>query len=989
MVAGWSARCHPFPPELQPGRSEKAAQGKGGDYQKYMSQHMDDFQKYMQGQGKSTQSGEDKIGHVVEQKLKKDEGKDAGSSEAHHGKKTASVILAEEASSPPAALLGAPLLLLVLGGMAAIYIERQRGLLRHTEPQQPEGYLQLESAYAGYAGVAAQPAAQPAQAPLPAAQSDAEQCVGQLAHIAVSGCSHATVGGCLAVPAHVAGVAQVVRVARPVPGLIELIKGNREGDAEAAVQGAEVNDMDEFGSTPLILAAQRDWAQVVAELLGCPGVDPNHQNLFGSTALICAAANGYISTLNELLKDERVDLEVATRLGQTALFKAVLFGHMNTTERLVEAGAQSEVTNKMGQTILDVAKDEHKEHVQRLLAQKTQDLRSPLDTHRDPGIVRGNFTANGQNHGRPTYRKDQQVNGLDVMLYYWDERDGPNFAGWFGPKVGGDQVWAYHPSRSAMTPPLRGWKVPYDGPVDDSFVIGAASTALVPSIQNPVPVTQAGTPTFPPTAPGAGSKFEAIEFPPAAPAIPVGAEAQRQHLQAQMRLQHEQQRAMQQQRAKQEEEVMHAQLNNCGFQMPKIREECERVVEQAKKRLEDGQRQKIIEEERKVRMLEQADTLLSDFNIKVAAAEEAAKMLSEKAEPLTVVDSVLELGDQVEESNQLVEEARKEVDERIKICHEYLQEYHLSMKVPDMPNHPQAAVVNSNLQKICERLRDATNNKDAIIVKCSNTHKKALKKKEAMAVMEEISAKFKQYDKNNDGFLSKAEEFGFKLGDAVALQLIKALQVGAKGVPFADFQRLKVRIGCLRERVKDEERKKKREIRDKELEHLKEQFKSELKSLDDTEELDQEVKKVEEAMGNIKVEATKTLGRGASKYCRCFLLAVVGTTTASAMATPAQIQLNRRLTRAETPAEILEVVQKDLQQFNLVNCTTALHRYAKAISQGGCGPHHDAGQERTPKPLGRLLQHLAEMVAKGKAVPAQNLANALWASWLLSWKFKE
>lgn len=34
--------------------------------------------------------------------------------------------------------------------------------------------------------------------------------------------------------------------------------------------------------------------------------------------------------------------QVATRLGQTALFKAVLFGHMNTTERLVEAGAQSE-----------------------------------------------------------------------------------------------------------------------------------------------------------------------------------------------------------------------------------------------------------------------------------------------------------------------------------------------------------------------------------------------------------------------------------------------------------------------------------------------------------------------------------------------------------------------------------------------------------------------------------------------------------------------
>jgi ankyrin repeat protein len=45
-----------------------------------------------------------------------------------------------------------------------------------------------------------------------------------------------------------------------------------------------VNDLDQFGSTPLILAAQRDWAQVVKELLQ-RDVDPNHQNLFGSTAL--------------------------------------------------------------------------------------------------------------------------------------------------------------------------------------------------------------------------------------------------------------------------------------------------------------------------------------------------------------------------------------------------------------------------------------------------------------------------------------------------------------------------------------------------------------------------------------------------------------------------------------------------------------------------------------------------------------------------------
>ena len=163
-----------------------------------------------------------------------------------------------------------------------------------------------------------------------------------------------------------------LHVAHPLrAGLIELIKANREMDVEAALPGAEgtdVNDLDQFGSTPLILAAQRDWAFVVGELLRRPGVDPNHQNFFGSTALICAAANGYISTLEELLGDQRVDMEVSTRLGQTALFKAVLFGHMNTTERLLQAGARANITNKMGQTLLDVVKEQQRSAVMDLLS---------------------------------------------------------------------------------------------------------------------------------------------------------------------------------------------------------------------------------------------------------------------------------------------------------------------------------------------------------------------------------------------------------------------------------------------------------------------------------------------------------------------------------------------------------------------------------------------------------------------------------------------
>merc|ERR1711862_814009 len=61
------------------------------------------------------------------------------------------------------------------------------------------------------------------------------------------------------------------------------------------------------------------------------------------------------------------------------------------------------------------------------------------------------------------------------MIYFWDQRDGPSFSGWwFGPKIGGDQVWAYHAAQAA-TPPKSGWKVPYDGPVDPTFIISKSS----------------------------------------------------------------------------------------------------------------------------------------------------------------------------------------------------------------------------------------------------------------------------------------------------------------------------------------------------------------------------------------------------------------------------------------------------------------------------------------------------------------------------------
>merc|ERR1711920_972212 len=60
-------------------------------------------------------------------------------------------------------------------------------------------------------------------------------------------------------------------------------------------------------------------------------------------------------------------------------------------------------------------------------------------------IIKGHFVKDGSNHSKPVFRKEQAAGSSAVLIYFWDERDGPAYCGWwFGPKVGGDQVWAYN-----------------------------------------------------------------------------------------------------------------------------------------------------------------------------------------------------------------------------------------------------------------------------------------------------------------------------------------------------------------------------------------------------------------------------------------------------------------------------------------------------------------------------------------------------------------
>jgi len=211
-------------------------------------------------------------------------------------------------------------------------------------------------------------------------------------------------------------------------------------------------------------------------------------------------------------------------------------------------------------------------------------------THATVGpIVRGNFTLNGQNHGKPTYKKDSQVNGLDVQLYFWDERDGPNFCGWwFGPKVGGDQVWAYHPSKVA-TPPKSGWKVPYDGPIDTTFALSAVT------VQSYGAYGQQAAPAYGQPAQQAltyGQQPSAYGQP-AQPAQPSWQQAQQEYQQQQYQQQQQQQQA-EQQRKQQLEQQRQMQILEA---QKKQQEELRKRQQQEELRLRMEQAQKMRQEE--------------------------------------------------------------------------------------------------------------------------------------------------------------------------------------------------------------------------------------------------------------------------------------------------------------------------------------------------------------------------------------------------------
>ena len=103
-----------------------------------------------------------------------------------------------------------------------------------------------------------------------------------------------------------------------------------------------------------MIASAKDYAPLAQTLLD-HGADPNQQDIYGWTPLIRAAHEGHDDTLRVLLGSEQTELSTRDESGQTALHHAAVGGHATAVDALLRAGAKADVQNAAGRTPRELA----------------------------------------------------------------------------------------------------------------------------------------------------------------------------------------------------------------------------------------------------------------------------------------------------------------------------------------------------------------------------------------------------------------------------------------------------------------------------------------------------------------------------------------------------------------------------------------------------------------------------------------------------------
>ena len=107
-----------------------------------------------------------------------------------------------------------------------------------------------------------------------------------------------------------------------------------------AAPGIEVNKANNSGYTPLYWAALRGHTECVKLLLAAPGIEVNKADKEGKTPLYWAAFAGHAECVKLLLAAPGIDVNKADNDGRTPLYQAARRGHTEIVKLLKAAGAK-------------------------------------------------------------------------------------------------------------------------------------------------------------------------------------------------------------------------------------------------------------------------------------------------------------------------------------------------------------------------------------------------------------------------------------------------------------------------------------------------------------------------------------------------------------------------------------------------------------------------------------------------------------------------
>lgn len=142
-------------------------------------------------------------------------------------------------------------------------------------------------------------------------------------------------------------------------------------DLLIATDGANINDRDDWGTPPIVMAVNRQArVELVRKLLDTGRVDVDAQGMGGCTALWWAAVSGHSELVRMLLATGQVNVNACDDEYecQTVLMVAAENGHVEVVELLLAVnGVDVDGTDDNGETALSLAIKEGKDEVAKAL----------------------------------------------------------------------------------------------------------------------------------------------------------------------------------------------------------------------------------------------------------------------------------------------------------------------------------------------------------------------------------------------------------------------------------------------------------------------------------------------------------------------------------------------------------------------------------------------------------------------------------------------